>query len=244
MPNNLIIIGAVTILVIMLSISNRTEGYKHVATNKFQFVQTGDTPPPPKHEHGYDTGCLPKLPRPLYSIYHDRYTAKKLQGLEMCGQCQDIERRIVPEVKNYLECLKNNGHFRAWDCLIPNIIQYRQLANCQACHLLVDTWSRYINNIVKILEFIRTGQLPTEPTIKAEHGCCQQTLDKCVDYARKVRTETECIINNQPCEKVHIPTHTYDSQDQCCEKIYNAWTLYTIDLIHIGDYVRCERELN
>lgn len=227
------IIILIIVVCVYILIKNSVENYPN---DKFQFVGVSDDPPP-IHHHNFDTKCFPRLPRPLYSKYHDVHMSQKLQDMEKCGECEYIEVQLVKEGKAYISCLHRDPNH----CILPNVEKYRNLCKCEACHLLVDTWGRYFNNVANIVNFIETAKLPDPPVVEVKCDECKDVEKKCREYAEKIRNETECIIRDEKCKKVRIPTHKYNSTEKCCENVYNKWTLYTFDLMHIGDYVKCSR---
>lgn len=201
----------------------------------YNFVREKDAPEE-KHRHGINTGCFPRLPRPIYSQYHNVETKVKLHQMEIPSHALELEKQLVKEANEFLSSYDT--------AKIPNVNKYRNKCDDEICKLLLDTWERYFNDLAVLMNFINTGNLPSEPNPKIDCSSCKDTEDKCKKYSREVLEETQKIIKNEPYTKVRLHEHTFQENKNCgnCYKVYEAWTLYTMSLMTIADYVSCERK--
>lgn len=230
-----LLILAVVAIVIMLSAANNTSTESY-SNNKFKFVSPTPQDPETNRGHGIDNGCFPEFPRQLYSTHHSIYLGKKLEKMNQCSNCVQVERYIVEQGKIFIRCLHDS-----LNCQIPDLANIT--TKCETCKLLVKTWSRYFDNVKAIVDFLKTGNLPSLPADSSK-DCknCGDTQEKCKNYAEKVRDETNAKIHNKDYTLVQAPDHTYKGKNNCCWEIYKKWTIYTFKLMTIGNYVECARK--
>lgn len=159
-----------------------------------------------------DTSCLLKFPEEIDPNTKYPKTQKIFSTSKSCGKCKELESNIKSQA---LIFLKNPNNF-------PTLSKPE---NCELCNLLIQAWERYYFILKNILNYLNRKELPKKPEIK------NSEYEK---YSEEILDETLKKIKNKKYTAIDLP------------KIQNKngweeWTLYTLSLIHIGNYVECAR---
>ena len=181
---------------------------------------------------------LPDFPRRLKSPDHHPVLLAKLNVSEFCGDCEDLEKKLVTLGTNLTRQIQSGN-----DINVPDIkAMYAKYSNlCKPCEMLLETWTRYFNNLKALSVFIQFRKLPDPPRVhNPKCSGCADIQKKCKDYSERILSEIQCLTTKSDCPKTRIQTHTYNSVKDCkeCIEMYNRWMLYTFVLRDITNWLR------